>query len=109
LDERRRLVVSSLAQNTYQASDSIDPIYLQEKLAEKADVHPTYIGKIERGDMNPSVVFLEKIAKAFNISLPELLAFPDDKKLTNATAQDINKLITFLNDAIDVAKRYKAD
>ncbi len=81
----------------------------QEKLAEKADVHTTYIGKIERGDMNPSVVFLEKIAKAFNISLPELFTFPDDKKLTNANAQDINKLIKFLNDAIDVAKRYKAD
>ena len=81
----------------------------QEKLAEKADVHPTYIGKIERGEMNPSTVFLEKIAKAFNLSVSELFTFPDDKKLASAKRQDINKLIEFLNDAIEVAKRYKTD
>jgi len=83
--------------------------FSQEKLADKADVHPTYIGKIERGEMNPSVVFLDKIAKAFNISLPELFVFPDDKKLTSAKTEDINKLIKFLNDALEVAKRYKTD
>jgi transcriptional regulator with XRE-family HTH domain len=81
----------------------------QEQLAEKADVHPTYIGKIERGDMNPSVVFLEKIAKVFNMSLSEFLTFPDTKKISSAKSQDINKLIEFLQDALDVAKEYKKE
>lgn len=79
----------------------------QEKLAEKADVHPTYIGKIERGEMNPSIVFLEKIAKAFKLTLSELFVFPDDKRIASAKPKDINTLIDFLQDALDVAKRYK--
>ncbi len=81
--------------------------YSQEKLAEKADVHPTYIGKIERGEMNPSIVFLDKIARAFNITLAQLLTFPDDKKISDAKAQDIDKLIEFLVDALEQAKSYK--
>ena len=79
----------------------------QEKLAEIADVHPTYIGKIERGEMNPSVVFLEKIAKAFNLSLSELFTFSNDHRIVNADNQEINKLIEFLNDAIGIAKDYR--
>jgi len=79
----------------------------QEKLAEKAEVHPTYIGKIERGEMNPSIVFLEKIAQAFKITLAQLLSFPDDKKITEAKIQDIDLLVDFLTDALDKAKSYK--
>jgi transcriptional regulator with XRE-family HTH domain len=79
----------------------------QEQLAEKANVHPTYVGKIERGAMNPSIVFLEKIAKAFNMSLPEFFSFTDDKKIVDAKANDIEKLIMFLKDALDKAKEYK--
>jgi transcriptional regulator with XRE-family HTH domain len=79
----------------------------QEKLAEKAEVHPTYIGKIERGEMNPSIVFLEKIARGFNITLAQLLTFPDDSKITEAKTQDIEMLIEFLADALERAKSYK--
>ncbi len=79
----------------------------QEKLAEMAGVHPTYIGKIERADVNPSLVFLDKIAKAFCLSLSELLTFPDDKHIINAEVQDIDSLIRFLQDALRLAKRYK--
>ncbi len=79
----------------------------QEKLAEKAGVHPTYIGKIERAEMNPSIVFLDKIAKAFSLSLSEFLTFPDDKHIMNAETQDIDSLIRFLQDALGLAKKYK--
>jgi transcriptional regulator with XRE-family HTH domain len=36
----------------------------QEKLAEKADLHPVYIGKIERGEQWVSLHTLLRIAKA---------------------------------------------
>ena len=45
----------------------------QEILAEKADLDPTYVGDIERGKRNPSYLSLAKLAKALNLSLPEML------------------------------------
>ncbi len=39
----------------------------QETLAEKADIHPNYVGRIERGECSASVEILIGIAKALNI------------------------------------------
>jgi transcriptional regulator with XRE-family HTH domain len=47
----------------------------QEDLADKANLHPTYIGQIERGLRNPSLVNLYKLAKALNVKAGELLPF----------------------------------
>lgn len=47
--------------------------YSQEKLAELSDLDRTYIPGIESGKRNISLVVIEKIAKAFNLSLSELL------------------------------------
>lgn len=47
--------------------------YSQEKLAELADLDRTYIPGIESGKRNVSIVVVEKIAKAFNITISELL------------------------------------
>lgn len=47
--------------------------YSQEKLAEISDLDRTYIPGIESGKRNISLVVLEKIAKAFNFSISELL------------------------------------
>ena len=44
----------------------------QEKLAELAGCHPTYIGQLERGDKNATLESVEKIASAMDISLSEL-------------------------------------
>ena len=44
----------------------------QEKLAELADLHRTYIGDIERGERNVSLENIEKIAKALKIKLEDL-------------------------------------
>ncbi len=40
----------------------------QEKLAFLVDMHPDYIGKIERGERIPSIESLLKIIKALGIS-----------------------------------------
>ena len=39
----------------------------QEKLAELAGLHRTYIGQVERGEKNLTLRSLERIAKALNI------------------------------------------
>lgn len=44
----------------------------QEKLAELASCHPTYIGQLERGEKNATLESVEKIASAMDISLSEL-------------------------------------
>jgi len=41
--------------------------FSQETLAEKADVHPNYVGRIERGECAPTVEILLKLAKALNV------------------------------------------
>ena len=45
----------------------------QEKLAEKADVHRNYIGKIERGEQNLTVHSLIHIAKALRCKASDIL------------------------------------
>ena len=45
----------------------------QEKLAETANLHRTYIGMIERAEKNITLVNIEKIAKALNVEIKELL------------------------------------
>lgn len=47
----------------------------QRKLAEKLDVHPTYISSLERGLRNPSLKVIDKIASALEISRNVLLKF----------------------------------
>jgi len=47
--------------------------YSQEKLAELADLDRTYIPGIEGGKRNVSIVVMEKLSKAFGITLSELL------------------------------------
>ncbi len=46
----------------------------QEQLAHLADVHRTYIGMVERAEKNITLVNIEKIAKALNINITELLS-----------------------------------
>ncbi|MEA5515635.1 helix-turn-helix transcriptional regulator [Nodularia sp. UHCC 0506] len=46
----------------------------QEELAEKAELHRTYISNIELGKCNVSLVNIEKLAKSLNISISDLFA-----------------------------------
>ena len=43
----------------------------QEQLAHLADVHRTYIGMIERAEKNITLVNIEKIAKALEVSIKD--------------------------------------
>ena len=44
----------------------------QEELAEKAEVHRTYLADIERGTRNPSIESIRRVAYALRIPTSEL-------------------------------------
>ncbi|WP_082106737.1 helix-turn-helix domain-containing protein [Kordia zhangzhouensis] len=44
----------------------------QEQLAQKAKLHRTYIGMIERAEKNITLLNIEKLAKALKVNVKEL-------------------------------------
>jgi len=46
----------------------------QEELAFRAKIDLTYMGGIERGRRNPSLLVMARIAKALSVPLPKLLS-----------------------------------
>jgi transcriptional regulator with XRE-family HTH domain len=46
--------------------------FSQEELAERAQVHRTYLSGIERGRRNPSLINLLRIARALKLSISVL-------------------------------------
>lgn len=79
----------------------------QEQLAEKADLSPTYIGNLERGEQNPTLTSTKKIAAALGVSLPELLALPDDKRIQSAKTEWLNKAVELLEMTLDLVERHR--
>jgi transcriptional regulator with XRE-family HTH domain len=53
----------------------IEKGWSQEKLALTADLDRTYVPGIEAGRRNVSIVVIEKLAKALNVDLTEILNF----------------------------------
>lgn len=45
----------------------------QEDMAKKAGVHRTYIGMIERAEKNITLINIERISKALDINISDLL------------------------------------
>jgi transcriptional regulator with XRE-family HTH domain len=52
----------------------------QERLAEVAGIHRTYVGDVERGLRNVSLVNIERLARALSVDLPTLMAEVDAKR-----------------------------
>jgi transcriptional regulator with XRE-family HTH domain len=46
----------------------------QEALAEKADIHHTHVGLIERGERNPSLDVAQRVARALGMALSAMIA-----------------------------------
>ncbi len=57
--------------------------YSQEKLAERAGLHPTYIGQVERGEKNLTIESLEKITRALDIPMASVFEKIEDRRDEN--------------------------
>lgn len=69
----------------------------QEELAHRAGVSTSHIGKLERGEKNPSLSSIEKITNALGITLEDLFKYiqPSSGENDNTTLSLlINKLAT---------------
>jgi transcriptional regulator with XRE-family HTH domain len=53
----------------------------QEQLSYKTGFHRTYIGMIERGERNISLVNMAIFAKVFNLTIDALLKFDNSEEL----------------------------
>ena len=49
--------------------------FSQEELAEKTNVHRTYIGFIERGERNLALLNIYKLSRALGVKIPDLFDF----------------------------------
>lgn len=47
--------------------------FSQEGFADHAEVHRTYLGGLERGERNPTLTVMAKIARALDVSLSKLV------------------------------------
>jgi transcriptional regulator with XRE-family HTH domain len=50
--------------------------YSQEELAARAAIHRTYIGGIERGERNPTLLMIHRLARALGVNPSHLLQEP---------------------------------
>lgn len=69
----------------------------QEELAEKADLHYTYIGGVERGERNLSLKSIERIAFALKIDIRELFMPHPPQKAdaeSNKIVGDIHNILS---------------
>ena len=64
----------------------------QEGLAEKADLHPTYIGQLERGAKNATLESIVKVARALELPLEVLFVAIVEGGASNAAAKEIYRL-----------------
>lgn len=69
----------------------------QEELGWKSELHFTYIGGVERGEKNCSIITLEKIAKGLEININDLFDTPSQKIDINKLKKEINNKINLLS------------
>lgn len=68
----------------------------QEEMAEKCDLHWTYIGGLERGERNPTLTTMQRVAAGLNVGLHQLIdarSFPKGKSEEESKEARLLRLI----------------
>ena len=66
-------IVQLFAKRVRQEREKKEPLLSQEALADRAKLHRNYIGGLERGEINATLSNADKVAKALDMELAELL------------------------------------
>lgn len=67
----------------------------QEAVAERAGLHPTYIGQLERGEKNASLETVEKVCGALELPMTKLFEnLPEPEGDTAYAAKCYNVILT---------------
>jgi CheY-like chemotaxis protein len=70
----------------------------QEELAARAGLHRTYVSELERGERNPSITSIEKLAQALEVSFTRLFERPPEY----AAAREAVEILLVEDNPIDV-------
>ncbi|BBI31354.1 helix-turn-helix domain-containing protein [Cohnella abietis] len=68
----------------------------QELLGEKGGFHYSYIGQIERGEKNISLLNLAKISAALDVSIAQLFTYLDEEEKRTESESDLQEILTTL-------------
>ena len=66
----------------------------QERLAELAGVHPSYIGRLERADINTSLDMIDAIAKALDAPIYLLFIVKSKDKQKELVLNELNHTLS---------------
>lgn len=90
--------------------------YSQDTVAEKAGLHPTYIGQLERGEKNATIESIEKICIALDYPMEKLfekIIITDETEtianqcyelIISQPSRDQNRLLTVIKAIIEYKK-----
>ena len=78
----------------------------QSELAEAADLSLNFLARIERGEAVPSIITLDKLAKAFGLKLHELLNFEEPVSTKQPNPVKLIKL--YNNELLKQLSTYKS-
>jgi CheY-like chemotaxis protein len=70
----------------------------QEELASRAGLHRTYVSEVERGERNPSITSIEKLAQALEVSFTSLF----DRASQDSGAREAVEILLVEDNPIDV-------
>jgi transcriptional regulator with XRE-family HTH domain len=72
--------IAIVAENVRRIRKGKKPKLTQEKLAFAADLDRTYVSAVERGEKNPTISVLARLAKALKVGPAELVEPPPKRR-----------------------------
>jgi putative transcriptional regulator len=71
---------------------------MQEQLAERIDINAKYLSSVERGEENPTLDLLRRLAEGLQVELPELFQYGHAGESRERLRQKVEGLIADLNE-----------